>query len=116
MTDEDEIAALKRELAEIKQSLPSPSTEKEVAQHRDQVHQARERHMSRAAYFSPADLRAMEAASPTSVVKDIVARGAIPGPTTVGKTEVSAAGRPVVGGGRGWAREVPLRNGLGQGK
>jgi hypothetical protein len=44
----------------------------------------RVRRASRAACFSREDLRAMDAACPDHVVKDLVARGAIPGPSGLG--------------------------------
>jgi hypothetical protein len=65
-------------------------------------------------YFSPDDLRAMETACPTSAVKDIVAKGAIPGPSPVGGGGQVTPVRPgggsadVPGSGTGWAREIPL--------
>jgi hypothetical protein len=84
MSNDDEIAALRKEVAALKAKVDPPKSDfvpMTVEQHRDWVHQMNERRMNHASNFHPDDLRAMEAACPTSAVKDIVAHGHVPGPS-----------------------------------
>jgi hypothetical protein len=118
MSDErDELAALKKKVEELEAKVSPPKSDfvpKSVAEHMNEVHQMREGRMSLASNFHPDDLRAMEAAAPTSVVKDIAlrdaraptgpnAQGAIPSSQQVSNVRTG-------GGGSGWAHEVPLSN------
>jgi hypothetical protein len=115
MTNKSEIDALRAELEKVKRQLPpTMPTEKEIAAHRDQVHQLAEARMSRAAYFSPEDLRAMRAAAPDDVCRSIVRdnrggitpRSVIPSSPTSSNVLGGGAGPP--GGGIGWMRETPI--------
>jgi hypothetical protein len=88
-----------------------------VEEYRARIHAAAEARMSRASAFSNEDLRAMEAAAPASVVKDLVAHGTIQGPSGAGAsgliTNVSVnPGLPGTNTG-GWVREAPLSNSAG---
>jgi hypothetical protein len=76
-TDNDELAALKAEVAALKAAVSPPKSNfvpKSVAEHMNEVHQMREGRMSLASNFHPDDLRAMEAACPTDLVKGIALR------------------------------------------
>ena len=83
MTKEtDELAALKARVAELERAAkpaPAPSLEEREradAKWRDEMHQMRERRMNLASNFHPDDLRAMEAAAPTDLVRNIALRDA----------------------------------------
>jgi hypothetical protein len=88
MTREEELAEIenfKKRIAEIESRIPPPApklpTEQEVREYQSQMHAAREARMTAAAqtFFTRDQLKAFEEACPTSVVKDIVAKG-IPRP------------------------------------
>ena len=86
---EDELAALRREVSELKATINKPAPapidwDRRIAEHNAQLHQMRERRMAHASNFHPDDLRAMEAACPTSAVKDIVAHGTVQSPSMSG--------------------------------
>ncbi len=75
------------------------------------------------ANISPSLLREMERACPTSAIRNIALRDsrAPSGPSSQGIIPTSQQLSNVkpgggAGGGSGWAREIPLRNGIGQGK
>jgi len=110
----EEIAALRKELDELKSALaPKPKSDfvpMTDEQHRDWVHQTNERRMSLASNFHPDDLRAMERACPTPMMKEIALRDAR-GPTSPGGMVPSSSGQ-VQGpsGGTGWVEPVPLSN------
>jgi hypothetical protein len=80
----DEIAALRAELDALKGAVKASTApdyeamRKQALQWDDEMRALAEKRMSHAAHFSREDLRAMEAACPTSAVKDIVAKGGIP--------------------------------------
>jgi len=81
--DKDELAALKKKIEELEAKVSPPKSDfvpMTDAEHRDWVHQMNERRMNQASNFHPDDLRAMEAACPTSAVKDIVAHGTVQSP------------------------------------
>jgi hypothetical protein len=83
MTQKDELAALKKKVEELEAKVSPPKSDfvaMSDAEWRDKMHQMRERRMSQASNFHIDDLRAMEAACPTSAVKDIVQHGTIPAP------------------------------------
>ena len=87
---DDEIAALRKEVEALKAKVDPPKSTfvpMSDAEWRDQMHQMRERRMNHAANFHPDDLRAMEAACPTSTMREIVRRDnrAPTGPTTESK-------------------------------
>jgi hypothetical protein len=117
MTDsKDEIAELRRELAQIKstmQPLTGKDMERAVAEHIDAMHQAAEARMSRASAFSREDLQAMERATPTAMVQEIAMRDnrAPRGPSGEGIIPSSQGPLSAVrtgGGGTGWRDAVPL--------
>ena len=118
MTDNAELADLKRELADLKASLvqtQTPSDPAAMGRWRDEMHALSEARMSRAANFSPEDLRAMEAACPTTAVKDIAAKGTVQPPSMAGACgQVTSVQRsPGLHGTTGWAPQVPFtRNDL----
>jgi cell division septum initiation protein DivIVA len=104
----DEIAELRAELAELKKMVNPPSiSDAEVRQHMADAHRMREARMANASAFSAEDLRAMAAACPDNVARDIVRRGGIPGPSAAGAggTISSVPARPGLPG-HGW-REAP---------
>jgi hypothetical protein len=117
MTPADENADLKRRVAELEKALAPPQSpaqrEKEDREWMDQVHQARERHMSLATnFFTRDDYRAFEAATPTAAVREDAQslRGGVPSPsgqipTTSQIGEVHTA--PGIGP-RGWVMPAPL--------
>jgi hypothetical protein len=120
----DEIAALTAKVNALEQQLPpTMPSEKEIAAHRNEMHQLAER---RAAAFNPFtsdQLAAMRAACSDNDASAIVhdQRGAPQGPASIipsssGTSVRGSVGRGTVGGGSGWAHQTPLRNGLGQGK
>jgi hypothetical protein len=81
--DKDELAALKKKVEELEAKVDPPKSTfvpMTDAEWIDRMHQMRERRMNHASNFHPDDLRAMEAACPTSAVKDIVAHGTVPTP------------------------------------
>jgi len=123
--DKDRIAALERDNAELKNDLaalkakvdPPKSTFKPMsdAEHRDMVHQMNERRMNLASNFHPDDLRAMEAACPTAMMKEIALRDARaptgrPSMIPTSNQQSTSGGDPanVPGGGRGYVEPTPL--------
>jgi hypothetical protein len=113
---ETQIAALQKRLSDLERAKPPPApSEADVAKFRDEMHAMAEKRMSHAAYFSPEDLRAMEAASPTSAVRDEVRASRRPqGPASQLPPDMrelrgrSAPARLPPGGGTGVAREIPF--------
>ena len=105
MTDKDEIAELiKREVAaelerRAKEAPPKsnfvPQTDAEWI---DEMHRMRERRMNLASNFHPDDLRAMEAACPTSTAQDLWRHGTVQSPSMGGTsgqvTRVHLGGSP----------------------
>ena len=119
MSDDKELAALKARVAELEARGPTVIDEEAAARWKDEMHQAAERRASAFNPFPREDLRAMRAACPDKDAHAIAMRDnrAPTGPSSQGiipSTQVVSNVR--VGGGTGWAREVPLKNGLGQGK
>jgi hypothetical protein len=87
MSDKDELAALKKKVEELEAKVSPPKSTfvpMSDAEWIDKMHQMRERRMNFASAFHPDDLRAMEAACPTSAVKDIVAHGTVQSPSMSG--------------------------------
>jgi hypothetical protein len=80
MTDTaDKIAKLEAEVAALREKISPPKSdfvEMSDAEWIDRQHQARERRMNFASNFHPDDLRAMEAACPTDLVRSIALRDA----------------------------------------
>jgi hypothetical protein len=110
MTDaKQEIAQLRAELDKVKASLaPKPFDPAEVGRWQDQMHQLAERRMARASVFSSEDLAAMEAACPTDVCQDIVARGAVRGPSGHGVGSTVSAPSGVYPNMSGWRDATPI--------
>jgi hypothetical protein len=114
MTDNNELANLKRELAEVRAAmrpLDPKALEREAAEWRNRMHQAAENRMSRANAFSPEDLRAMDAAVPADMCRDLVRHGTVQSPSAAGSsgmiTKVSSnAGLP--GSNTGWRTAPPI--------
>jgi hypothetical protein len=121
MTDEADkkIAALEQEVEALKaKSTPAPAptdpreTERSIAEHIDRMHQMRERRMGLASNFHPDDLRAMEAACPTDLVRSIALRdarapqgpagSAIPSSQSVSNVRTGGSSTP------GWSEPRPL--------
>ena len=119
---DDEIAALRAEVAALKDAVkPAPAVDPREAERRDaewmdQMHQMRERRMNFASNFHPDDLRAMEAAAPTSVVKEIALRDARAptSPSSAGTsgqvTRVSSNPGILGSNTTGWVEPRPLSN------
>jgi hypothetical protein len=111
---DQEIADLKREVAELRQAVrrPTPSSDADVAAWRDQIHQARERQMSNASNFSAEDLKAMDAACPPSAMQDIITKGGAPrAPSADGISGQLTSAHPnpgLPGSHRGWVDSRPL--------
>jgi hypothetical protein len=114
----DELAALKKEIEALKSALsgkedkPPPKSTfvpETDEQHRDRMHQMRERRMSFASNFHPDDLAAMERACPTSSIKDIVAHGTVQSPRGLA-TEVSSRPGPLPSATPGHVEPRPLTN------
>jgi len=82
----EEIAALRREVAELKAKVDPPKSDFKPmsdAEWRDQMHQMQERRMSYAMH--PSVVRDLNVI-PDDVCKDIVGRGGIRGPSQGGKS------------------------------
>jgi hypothetical protein len=115
MTPEEE-AALKSRVAELEAKVSPPKSDfvpMSDAEWRDQMHQMRERRMAHASNFHPDDLRAMEAACPTDLVKGIALRDARAptGPSSAGTsgTVTRVSSNPgIPGSNTGWVNSRPL--------
>jgi hypothetical protein len=109
MTNKDEIEELRNEVERLKaQVTPKPlPTEADAAAHRAAMHEAAERRMSRAGNFSREDLLAMEAACPSSVAQDIVARGGVRPPSGHGTSGTVTSVR-VPPNTAGWRTASPI--------
>jgi hypothetical protein len=119
MSDEADkkIAALEAEVAALKAKVSPPKSDfvpMSDAEWIDQMHQMRERRMSLASNFHPDDLRAMEAACPTDLVRSIALRDARAptGPSSQGVIPSSQSVSNVHVGGKsstpGWVDPRPL--------
>jgi hypothetical protein len=123
MTNKDtaqQIEELQRQLAELQGAVKASAPldyekmQREAAAFDDEMRALSERRMAHAAPFTREDLRAMEAACPTSAVKDIVAKGAIPersgmSPSSSQITSVRPGGGPA-NVPSGWIEPRPLTN------
>jgi hypothetical protein len=119
MDQKDELALLKRRVAELEKAQPTVIDEKAAAQHRDQMHQMRERRASQDALsnYTPGQVAAMRAATSDDDAQAIVhdQRNAPRGPAgVIPSTARSTSVR--VSGGSGWQNPTPIKNGLGQGR
>jgi hypothetical protein len=107
--EEDELAALRREVASLKREIaPANGSEQEAAEWRNRMHQLAEARMSNAGAFSASDLRAMEAATPRDVCRDIAAHGTVPQPSGFGVGEVSRVSSEPGLPGSGWVAPRPI--------
>jgi hypothetical protein len=92
-----------------------------VAEAIDAAHQMRERRASEGAlsHFSRDELAAMRAAAPDDQCREIAMRDAR-APTGPSSQGIIPTSQPLsnvrVGGGGGWQRTIPIKNGLFQGK
>jgi len=115
----NEVAALRAEVEALKAAQPKPQPTREEreradAEHRDWVHQMRERQAN--SWMPPSAVQAMVAAEPRGFMKGVVhdnraptgRPGMIPSPTqgAVGAGDRAPANVP--GGGTGWQAPVPL--------
>jgi hypothetical protein len=110
------IAALERELAALKaaQAPPTPMpTEREIAEYRDRIHQARER-AANSFQFSPSVLKEMVTACGTADLRDLVhashaphtpTMAGIPSSQTVSGVHPGGGARIPPGGGTGWVKQ-----------
>jgi hypothetical protein len=119
----DEIAALKRELAEVKAVVeaaqappPAPFVPESDAEYRDRVHQMRER-AANSFQFRPEILREMERACGTEDLRDLVhasrrpqgpSAGGIPSSQTLTSVRPGGGARVPPGDGTGWAHQRDL--------
>lgn len=119
-TDDEIKALIQAEVEKKVKAALAPTqdpTEAEIAAHNNARHQANERRMANATYFSPEDYRKMREAAPDDVVRGIVADGRAPiGPTSIipRKPTSSNAREPI--NTTGWQHPTSLKNGLGQGR
>jgi hypothetical protein len=116
---ENKIAQMEVDLAKLKASAaPEPYDAAAMARWQDEQHQIREARASAAARlaFSPEQLREMERAAPTSVVRDIALRDARApqGPSgagTSGQLSRVSSNVGIIGSNTtGWRDAVPLSN------
>jgi hypothetical protein len=109
MTAKEELAALKREVEELKAKLSPPKSDfvpMTDAEHRDWVHQMQERRMSMATPPSVVrDLNVLDESLMRGVRGDARAPTGRPGMIPDSQ---QPSPRPSVGDGTGWAREIPI--------
>jgi hypothetical protein len=121
LAPDKQIEALNAKLAALEASQPTPIDKAAEGKWRDEMREIAERRALRDAKssFSRAELAAMQAAAPDDQCKAIAMRDsrAPTGPSSQGIIPTSQPISNVrVGGGSGWARQIPIRNGIGQGK
>jgi hypothetical protein len=113
MTDNNEIADLKRELSKLKAAQPidHKALEREAAAWRDQMHQMSEARMAQASAFSREQIAAMDAAAPPEMCRDLVQHGTVQSPSAAGTagtiTKVSSS-PGVPGSNAGWLTAPPI--------
>jgi hypothetical protein len=115
MSDNSEIADLKRELAELKRKVePEPiDWERRIAEHRDAMHQAAERRA--AAWYQPSrdELAEYARATPDDCCRDLASHGTVQAPSTAGVSGTVSSVHPDPGlagshRGTGWVDSRPL--------
>jgi hypothetical protein len=117
-----QVADQQAQIDKLKASIPTPTPQPTAAveaAHQDRMREMSERRMSLAHAFSKADLAAFRAAAPDDVCRALARDARAPlNPRSVIPERGSGVRGPAVppGSGTGWARHVPLKNGLGQGK
>jgi hypothetical protein len=114
-TEKDELAALKQEVATLKAAIAPAGDAQADAEWRARMHRLAEERMGHASAFSREDVRAMERACPTEVVRDIVAHGTIPEPGGYGVRGAGEVRGPsgVSANNSGWRDADPIRPPLG---
>jgi hypothetical protein len=111
MSQDDDIAALKREVAALKSALPTARDDRAEREWLAQVHRLREERMDRASPpMSREELAAMEAACPKDAIADIVAHRVVPERSAAGASGEITLGSPNPGlsRGSGWVNATPL--------
>jgi hypothetical protein len=117
MTDSEKLAALEAEVAALKKAVAPTSgypTEREIAEWKDQMHQASERRMANAYSWSREELAAFDkAAGGTKAVQDIASHGTVQRPSAAGVSGTltsthSSPGLPGSTRGTGWVESKPL--------
>jgi len=117
--DKEELASLRKRVEELEAKAKPPAKSdfvpKTDAEWIDEMHQMRERRMSLASNFHPDDLRAMERAAPTAMVKEIALRDARaptgPSSAVPRSQQVSGdqgSGASAGSGGSGWRDATPI--------
>jgi hypothetical protein len=115
----EEIAALRKELDEVKSALaPKPKSTfvpMTDEQHRDMVHQMRERQAN--AWMPPSAVQAMVAAEPKGFMREVGLRDARVPTSASGMVPSTpqSSPRPSAGDGTGWTTAPPLSNPPGTG-
>jgi hypothetical protein len=97
MSNDDELAALKARVAELEARAKPPErypTEREIAEWKDQWHQAAEARANRWWIPDRDDLQKMKAAASRADCQDIARRGAIPPPCGAGAGGTVSAVHP----------------------
>jgi hypothetical protein len=105
----ERVAALEKELAEIKAALPpKPSNPVSDAEWRDQMHQMRERQAN--SWMPPSAIRDMIAAEPRGFMQGVVRdnRAPIGRPGMIPEQPSNVRPGNVPGSGTGWVAPVPL--------
>jgi hypothetical protein len=106
----ERVAALERELAELKAKVDPPKstfTPMTDAEHRDWVHQMRERQAN--SWMPPNAIRDLVEAEPRNFMKDVVRDNRAPTtPGMIPDSQQSTGPRPSAGDGSGWSRSIPI--------
>jgi hypothetical protein len=111
MTDKDDIAALKKKVEELEAKVSPPKSTfvpMSDAEHRDMVHQMRERQAN--AWMPPNAIRDMVAAEPKGFMRDVALRDARApnSPGMIPSSQQTSGPRPNAGSGTGWVDPRPL--------
>jgi hypothetical protein len=115
-SDNDDIEALKREVAPLKSALPTARDDKAEREWKAQVHAMQEARMNRASPpMSREELRAMEAACSKDAIADIVSHRVVPERSAAGAAGEITMGSPNPGlPGSGWRDAAELKPPPGQ--
>jgi hypothetical protein len=111
MATDDDIEALRREVAALKASLPTARDDRAEREWKAQVHAMQEARMNQASPpMSREELRAMEAACPKDAIADIVAHRVVPERSAAGAAGEITMTSPAPGlsRGSGWITATPL--------
>jgi hypothetical protein len=110
-TDKEEIAELKKEVADLKAKISPPpfDMERELREHRERMHRMSEERMSNASAFTRDDLRAMERACSTAEVQDLVRHSTVQSPSSISAPNQKPDPAPKVEPNRtGWSNPTPI--------